>query len=312
MGRMYTLGRWTAPHRDGWDRFLQTAPWCSVSATDRDAGMPMTAPVRPTVVITGAAGGLGRAIALALHQEGARLLLVDIDEPELRAVELGGAESLVADIACDEGRAAVAARCGELWGAPDVLINNAGVERASDLDSLQPREIRHALEVNLLAPMLLTHALLGAMRQRARGHIINISSLAGIKPVPHNTLYNTAKSGLIGFSLSLSKELAGSGVHATVICPSGVTRVGMWARASDRLSGGMLVRRSTVSPEMVSAAVLEAIDRQPVRILVGSRLVRCGALLSSLWPRVDSLTDRASGIESIYRQRIRTDSDNRL
>jgi short-subunit dehydrogenase len=213
-------------------------------------------------------------------------------------------------VADPEGRRGIAERCGA--GGPDVLINNAGIEKASEYQRLEEAEIRHALEVNLLGAMLLTHALLPGMERRGRGHVITVASMAAVKPVPYNAVYNTAKAGLVAFSLSLSKDLAGSGVHATVICPSAVTQVGMWARASDRLSRNRLVESSVVGPGAVAAAVVRALERQPVRILVGSPLVRAGALLSSLSPTVDRATDRLSRIRTVYRERIGTDADRRL
>jgi 3-hydroxybutyrate dehydrogenase len=263
------------------------------------------------VVVTGAAGGLGGVIGYALRERGARLLLVDVDEPRLRhAAERLQADWLPADVADPDGRRAIAERCGA--GGPDVLINNAGIEKASEYQRLEEAEIRHALEVNLLGAMLLTHALLPGMERRGRGHVITVASMAAVKPVPYNAVYNTAKAGLVAFSLSLSKDLAGSGVHATVICPSAVTQVGMWARASDRLSRNRLVESSVVGPGAVAAAVVRALERQPVRILVGSPLVRAGALLSSLSPTVDRATDRLSRIRTVYRERIGTDADRRL
>jgi short-subunit dehydrogenase len=266
-----------------------------------------------SVVITGAAGGLGSALARALHERGARLLLVDVaGEPLDDLAKTLGVEGLVADVAELDDLERIVALCDRLGMAPDVLINNAGVERASEFVRLQPAEIRRALDVNLLGAMLLTHALLPAMQRRRKGHVITIASMAGIKPVPFNAVYNTAKAGLVAFSTSLSKELEGSGVHATVVCPAAVREVGMWARASGRLTANRFVDSSTVSADEVVAAVLRAIARQPWRVLVGSPLVRAGALLSALSPRVDAGTDRLSHIDAVYRERIDTDRENRL
>jgi len=86
----------------------------------------------------------------------------------------------------------------------------------------------------------------------------------------------------------------------------------MWARVSDQLSRNRYVESSTVGPEAVAAAVLEALARRPRRILVGSPLVRIGALLSALSPRIDRATDRLSRIDAVYRERIRTDRGRRL
>jgi short-subunit dehydrogenase len=266
-----------------------------------------------SVLITGAAGGLGSAIASALSRAGASLLLVDIDASRLlSARDRLACHALVADIADAGDRERIVAHCRAVGHQPDVLINNAGIEKASEYAVLEADEIRHALEVNLLGAMLLTHALLPELIAGGRGHVINIASMAAIKPVPFNAVYNTAKAGLVGFSMSLSKELACSGVDATVICPSAVTTVGMWARVSDQLSGNRLIESSTVRPEAVADAVLQALARRPRRILVGSPIVRIGALLSALSPRIDQVTDRLSRIDSVYRERIHTDRERHL
>jgi short-subunit dehydrogenase len=266
-----------------------------------------------SVLITGAAGGLGSTVATALAGKGARLMLVDIDAAALRPLrDRLGCVGLVADIADAEDRRRIVAYCTRTGHEPDVLINNAGIEKASEYTDLDSAEIRHALEVNLLGSMLLTRELLPGMRRRDRGHVLTVASMAAVKTVPFNAVYNTAKAGLVAFSMSLSKELEGSAVHATVICPSAVRGVGMWARVSDQLSPNRFVDTSTVAPEAVAAAVLRALERLPRRVLVGSPLVRAGALLSSLSPGIDRATDRMSRIDAVYRERIRTDRDRRL
>jgi short-subunit dehydrogenase len=265
------------------------------------------------VLITGAAGGLGTTIATALSRRGAMLMLVDIDAARLLSLrELLSCHALVADVSDAEDRRRIVAHCERVEHVPDVLINNAGVEKASEFADLEPDEIRHALDVNLVGAMLLTRDLLPGMRARRRGQVVSIASMAGIKPVPYNAVYNTAKAGLVAFSTSLSKELDGSGVDATVICPSAVTGVGMWARASDRLAPNRFVESSAVTPDAVVSAITRALAQRPRRILVGSPLVQAGALLSALSPRIDALTDRLSHIRSVYRERIDTDRNNRL
>ncbi len=286
----------------------------------RAGGPPMSARAVPAspiagrhVLLTGAAGGLGVIIATTLSSQGAVMMLVDIDAAGLLALrERLSCHALVADVADAEDRRRVVAHCDRVGHEPDVLINNAGIEKASEYADLQPAEVRHALEVNLIGAMLLTHELLPGLRARGRGHIVNVASMAGIKPVPFNAVYNTAKAGLVAFSMSLSKELDGTGVDATVICPSAVTGVGMWARVSDQLARNRFVESSAVTPDAVAVAVGRALTERPRRILVGSPLVRAGALLSALSPRVDELTDRLSRIASVYRERIRTDRDRLL
>ena len=266
-----------------------------------------------TVVLTGAAGGIGRCLAATLASAGGRLLLVDIDAEGL--AEVAGrvdAGMVVADIATASGRAAIEERRRELRMPADILINNAAVERASEFTDLTEAEIVHAVEVNLVGAMLLSRQMLPEMRRLGRGHVISVSSLAGIKPIPFNALYNTTKSALVGFSLSLTKDLAGTGVSATVVCPAAVRDAGMWARASGGLSRNRMVESSTIGVQDVADAVLHAVRRRPARVLVGSPVVRAGALLSAAFPRADAAMDRVSGLRSVYRQRIRTDRENRL
>ena len=265
------------------------------------------------MLITGGAGALGSSMAVDLEATGASLLLVDIDESALNRVkERVRCEVLVADVATDEGRGRVLARCRDMGGCPDVLINNAGVERVSAFDALSSADVRRALEVNLVGSMLLTHALLPEMRRRGSGHVLTVASLAGIKPVPYNAVYNTAKAALVSFSMSLSKELAGSGVYATVVCPSAVRGIGMWARSLQGRPANRLIDASAVSADDVVRAVMRALATRSRRVVVASRLVRAGALLSALSPWIDSATDRLSRVDEVYRRRIESDRRNRL
>lgn len=265
------------------------------------------------VLLTGAGGGLGRHLASALANLGARLFLVDVNPAAL--ADVGGrldAHVFAADLADDADREELLRRCVAELGAPEVLINCAGTEKVSEYVKLSADEIRRALDVNLLSTVLLTRSVLPYMLRRGRGHVITVGSLAGLKPVPFNAVYNTAKAGLVAFSLSLTKELEGSGVHATVICPSGVRDAGMWARPSGQLAPNRLVQSSTVAPGDVVDAVMFALIQQRPRVLVASALVRLGALLSFVSPRLDRVMDRVSHLADVYRQRIVTDRDNRL
>ena len=126
------------------------------------------------------------------------LLLVDVDAAALLALrERLSCHALVADISESEDRSRIVAHCERVAQEPDVLINNAGVEKASEYADLEPAEIRHALEVNLLGAMLLTRELLPGMRARGIGHVINVASMAAVKTVPFNAVYNTAKAGMV-------------------------------------------------------------------------------------------------------------------
>lgn len=261
------------------------------------------------MVLTGAAGALGTVIADALAENGARLVLTDRDGERLVALaQRLGAVAVSADIATAEGIAAVVAASGGV----DILINAAGVERSAWFETQSAADIQRVVDVNLVAAMQLTRALLPVMRSRGHGHVISIASMAGAKPIPFNTLYSTTKAGLVYFSLCLSKELAGSPLAATVICPAGVRDVGMWARGWPHVPHPFMLSGTTVAPDDVVQAVLRAVMKRPRRILVASPLVRFGAVVAAVSPSLDNVFDRISGLRTMYRHRIDSDRHNQL
>jgi short-subunit dehydrogenase len=150
-----------------------------------------------TVLLTGATGGLGQAIAHALKERGAQLILTgrrtDVLEP--LAAELG-ARTLAVDLSI----AAEVDRLVREAGQVDVLVANAALPSSGRLDSFSMQEIDRALDVNLRAPIALAHALLPAMIERRSGHLLFMSSLAGKVATPGTSMYNATKYGLRGFA----------------------------------------------------------------------------------------------------------------
>ncbi|MDQ6812089.1 MAG: SDR family NAD(P)-dependent oxidoreductase, partial [Actinomycetota bacterium] len=140
-----------------------------------------------TVLLTGASGGLGKAIARALHERGGELILTGrrTSALETLSLEVGGARTIAVDLS---DRAAVD-RLGADTADADILVANAGIPAAGRLESFTAQELDRALEVNLRAPVALTHALLEGMLERRRGHLVFISSIAGKTAVPGNPLY---------------------------------------------------------------------------------------------------------------------------
>src|SRR3954462_4418341 len=150
------------------------------------------------VLLTGASGGIGNAIARALHDRGAHILVSGrrVEALEELSASLGErVEVLQADLARREDVEALPGRPGQL----DVLVANAGLPGSGDLDSFTPEEIDRALDVNLRAPMHLTRALLPAMAERGRGHFVYVSSLSGKVPAGGSSVYAATKFGLRGF-----------------------------------------------------------------------------------------------------------------
>lgn len=237
-----------------------------------------------TVLLTGATGGLGGAIARALHNRGAGLLLTgrraDVLEP--LASELDGARTLAADLS----DAAALERLVEEAGETDILIANAGIPAAGRLESFTLAEVERALNVNLRAPIALAHALLAGMLERRRGHLLFMSSIAGKTTVPGNPLYHATKYGLRGFAAALRADLYGSGVGVSCIFPGFIRDAGVFAESGVALPPGV----GTRAPEDVARAVVRAIERNRGEIDVAPVSQRGGAIIAGLAP------DLAAGV----------------
>jgi short-subunit dehydrogenase len=168
------------------------------------------------IVVTGSSRGIGAALATELAARGARVVLVarSAEPLEKLAAELGG-ESFPADLA---DAAAIEPLVHHILadGAIDVLVNNAGVDLAGDLLSLPVDAITRLVAVNLSAPILLCRAVIPGMCDRGRGHIVNVSSLAGTNALPGIAPYSATKAGLSHFGAALRAELKGTPVTTTL------------------------------------------------------------------------------------------------
>jgi len=180
-------------------------------------------------LVTGAASGIGRAIALRLAREGARLFLVDIDGPRL-AVVVDEVRDLGVEAfgrRCDvseprEVSAAVAeamARCGGI----DILVNNAGITYYGKTDLMSAEHWDRLMRVNLLSHIQFTRELLPSMLELREAHVLNVCSVLGLVGLPKVTAYCTSKFGMVGFSEALRNEFGREGLGVTALCPGFVT-----------------------------------------------------------------------------------------
>jgi 3-oxoacyl-[acyl-carrier protein] reductase len=178
-----------------------------------------------TVLITGAGRGLGHGVARGLAAYGATVVAVARTASELAELAetvraTGGTiETIVADLASPTETARLAFDVTTRHGGVDALVNNAAILRMTAFLDLSAADFDETIEVNLLAPVRLTRALLPAMLERGRGAIINVSSAAGIRPFAAETDYCAAKYGLEGFSYSLALELAPRNVSVNLVSP---------------------------------------------------------------------------------------------
>jgi short-subunit dehydrogenase len=242
------------------------------------------------VLLTGASGGIGNAIARALHARGASLAITGRRADALESLkgELGDrVDVLVADLAKHEDVATLPERAG----AVDVLVANAGLPGSGDLVDFSPTEVDRAIDVNLRAPMQLTLALLPGMKERGRGHLVFVSSLAGKVPAAGSTVYSATKFGLRGFGDSIHDELHDTGVGATTVFPGFISDAGMFAESGVKLPTGV----GTKTPEDVANAVIEGIEKNRSEIDVAPIAVRATGKLAGLAPGVVTGMNRRFG-----------------
>lgn len=174
-------------------------------------------------LITGAAGGQGRAHARLLASLGARLVLTDMDDPgvEALAAELGGAIGLRHDVAsAEQWRAVVDAAVAE-FGRVDVLVNNAGISPIAPFEETSEELMRSVIDINLIGPMLGMQQVFPAMRDRG-GSIINIASTAGVVGFAERVPYSASKFGLRGATRSVAKEYGPYGIRVNAILPGAI------------------------------------------------------------------------------------------
>ena len=176
-----------------------------------------------TALITGASGGIGTAIARALHQQGATVVLHGTRADRLAALadELGtNAHVVTANLSSREEAAGLAEQAAEAAGAPiSILINNAGITRDNLMMRMKDEEWDDVLDVNMTASMIITRACLRAMMKARFGRIISISSIVGVTGNPGQANYAASKAGMIGFSKALAAEVASRGITVNVIAP---------------------------------------------------------------------------------------------
>lgn len=240
------------------------------------------------VLITGATGGIGAALARALHARGAQLVLsgrrVDVLTPLADELE---AQAVAADLA---ERADVERLAVEAAGA-EILVANAALPATGHVLALSQAEIDAMLEVNLRAPIALVRALAPAMVARGRGHIVLISSLSGKAAAPASSLYSATKFGLRGFAHGARADLRRSGVGVSVIMPGFIRDVGMFADSGVKLPPGV----GTSSPAEVTAAVIRAIERNRGEVTVAPLPLRLGSSFTAVAPNLAAIGQRLLG-----------------
>jgi short-subunit dehydrogenase len=251
--------------------------------------------IHGTVLLTGASGGIGQAIARALAARGAQLVLTgrrtDVLEP--LAQELRG-RALAVDLADPDAPARLVAEAGEV----EILVANAALPGTGTLDDFSPEEVDRALDVNLRVPIMLAKLLSDGMTARGHGHLVFVSSLSGKAASPRGSLYSATKFGMRGFALSLREDLRPHGVGVSTIFPGFISDAGMHHDSGAKLPPYV----GTKKPEDVARAVVRAIERNRSEIDVAPLPLRLGTTFASVAPEVATTVQRKLGADKVASQ----------
>jgi short-subunit dehydrogenase len=261
------------------------------------------------VLLSGATGGLGRAIGAQLAGRGARLVLSSRREDDLR--ELAGSlpggterhEVVVADLAEPGAAERLIAQAGGI----DVLVANAALPASGRLEDFSSEEVQRAIRVNLESPILMARAIAPELAEKRAGHLVFISSLSGKVGSPRSALYSATKFGLRGFAFGLREDLHPHGVGVSIVSPGFVREAGMFADA--RAKPPPVI--GTTTPKKVGQAVVRAIERNRNEITVAPMRQRLAAEIGYRHPEFAARIQRRGGAERVAEDVAAGQSDKR-
>ena len=249
------------------------------------------------LLLSGATGGLGRAIAEELANNGASLVLSSRKKEQLEDLARslpGGAgrhEVVVADLANPGGAEQLASDAGNVDG----LVANAALPATGRLESFSADEVQRALRVNFESPILLARALAPELAKKGEGHLVFISSLAGKVGSPRSSLYNATKFGVRGFAFGLREDLHPHGIGVSIVSPGFVREAGMFHDAGSKPPPGL----GTTTPKKVARAVVRAITRNRNEITVAPRRQRILTEFGYRHPGFAARVQRRGGADRI-------------
>jgi 3-hydroxybutyrate dehydrogenase len=212
-----------------------------------------------SALVTGAASGIGRAIAEDLASRGARVLLADIDQPALQAAAgpLEGAIAQRADIASRDDCRALVERARKEWGGVDILVNNAGLQLVAPVEEFPEDRWEHLIRVMLIGAFLLTKYAIADMYRKRWGRIVNISSVHGLIASPYKSAYVSAKHGLMGLTKTVALEAAEKGVTVNAVCPAYVRTPLVEKQIADQARLNKLSESDVIENVMLAPAAIK-------------------------------------------------------
>jgi short-subunit dehydrogenase len=261
------------------------------------------------VLLSGATGGLGRAIAAELAGHGALLVLSSRKAEELDRVGQslpGGPDrhsTLVADLAEPGAAEKLVERAGDLDG----LVANAALPASGRLEDFSSEEVQRAIRVNFESPILMGRAIAMRLAHKGEGHLVFISSLSGKIGSPRSALYSSTKFGLRGFAFALREDMHPHGVGVSIVSPGFVRGAGMWADAE--VDPPPMI--GTTTPEKVAQSVVRAIERNRNEITVAPLRQRFVAEIGYRHPGIAARLQRRGGADRIAGDLAAGQSDKR-
>jgi short-subunit dehydrogenase len=261
------------------------------------------------VLLSGATGGLGRAIAEELAGHGASLILSSRKKDDLDALaeSLPGGSRRHAVIVADLAEQGAAEKLAEDAGDVDALVANAALPATGRLEGFSSDEVKRALRVNFESPILMSHAIAPELAKKGEGHLVFISSLSGKVGSPRSSLYNGTKFGLRGYAFGLREDMHPHGVGVSIVSPGFVREAGMFHDAKSKPPPGM----GTTTPKKVARAVVRAIERNRNEITVAPRRQRFLAEFGYRHPEFAARVQRRGGAEKIADELAAGQADKR-
>jgi NAD(P)-dependent dehydrogenase (short-subunit alcohol dehydrogenase family) len=224
-----------------------------------------------TVVVTGAAQGVGLGVAALLAKSNVRVVLLDVQPVDGHVARLRDAGYEAAGLSGDVSSEPFVKRVDQWlrahYGAADGLVNNAGISLIAPAEETSAAEWQRVMDINLLGPFLLCKYLGAGMLARGSGCIVNVASVAGLAAISHRCAYNASKHGLIGLTKTLAAEWGGRGVRVNAVCPGWIkTEMDIADQGSGAYTDADIVNRVPMgryaSVDDVAAAIAFLLDER--------------------------------------------------
>ena len=256
-----------------------------------------------TALVTGASRGIGAHLARALADRGMNLAIAARSAVDLQRVqgelELKGIQvlSVSIDVADPVALQAMVEQVLQAFGSIDLLVNNAGLDQCAIYPEFSRDKIQQIIDVNLTAPMLLTHMVLPHMLKQGEGHVVNIASVAGLVGVAYNEAYAATKHGIVGFTRSLAATAEGEAwpLGFSCILPGFIADAGMFVEMTSHTRGEGVPLSGVSSLEKVCAETIKAIECDRLEVVVNPVPFRPLAIFLLLFPRATQWALRVTG-----------------